>query len=119
MKLLSQYYSVPEAEEASSILREKGILTHVSGKTSNTYRIITGAVKVGLWVVLDQQYSDACELLKNRDHRVSTGLTEQELKEIESKAGVIVPPLNLTKIANGAMLAIVIGLLVFILYRAL
>ena len=67
MKLIDEFESAHDADFASLNYREKGILTHVSSRHSNSLRIITGAMKVGLWVVLEDQYQDAIEL-KKTDH---------------------------------------------------
>jgi hypothetical protein len=83
MKLIDEFESAHDADLASLNYREKGILTQVSSRHSNSLRMITGATKVGLWVVLDDQYQDAIELRKNRSHRPSTTLSEDEMNQLE------------------------------------
>jgi len=62
----------------SNFLRDKGILTHVSTSQRGDN------ASNGLWVVLDDQYEDALECLKNPDHQVVNPLDEDKMQEIES-----------------------------------
>ncbi|MEO0574361.1 MAG: hypothetical protein AAF004_02775 [Pseudomonadota bacterium] len=52
-----------------------------------------GAVKVGLWAVLPEQYDDAEILLKNKKHKPELQLTASEIEELERDArhGLIEP----------------------------
>ena len=87
MQLIEQYSDLSQAESAANRLRNKGILTHISSKGSySASRAMTGAFKVGLWAVLDSQYHDACALLINPKHQVTSGLSEEELTQLESQA---------------------------------
>jgi len=83
MKLLAEFENAHEADLAAMRYREKGILTYVSSRHSNSFRVITGATQVGLWVVLDDQYSDAVELRKNDSHQPSIRLSEEEMLQLE------------------------------------
>ena len=85
MKLLAQYSSSFDAEEPSHLLEDNGIATFVSSKRSNKLGdIFTGAFTVGLWVVLDEQYQDACQLLVDPTHKVSNKLSVSEMMQIKS-----------------------------------
>lgn len=87
MQLIEQYASLPDAQNAAIRLRREGILTHISSLNSYVMSgLFTGAVRVGLWSVLDSQYEDACKLLANPEHIVTTGLSEDELVLIEKNA---------------------------------
>jgi hypothetical protein len=87
MKLLEEFTSLSDAETLSERLREKGILTHVSSVHSKQLgALVTGAVKVGVWVVLNEQVHDAKALLKNRHHNVANPLTEKDMEALDSKA---------------------------------
>ena len=84
MILLRQFHNSTDADSLSSRLRGKGIYTFVSSKRS--YRlssIYTGAFKVGVWAVLDNQHQDAIELLKNKRHAVQNPLTEEEMRKLD------------------------------------
>ncbi|MFG6179322.1 putative signal transducing protein [Halomonas sp. THAF12] len=87
MRLIRQYEDVMQAQDAASRLRREGIPTHISSRHSHVASgVVTGALKVGLWILLDSQYHDACAFLEDADHRVTTGLPEEELVRLESAA---------------------------------
>jgi len=62
----------------SNFLRDKGILTHISTSQRGAN------ASNGLWVVLDDQYVDALECLRNPDHQVENLLDEDRMQEIEA-----------------------------------
>ena len=84
MRMIEEFESAHDAEIASLNYRGKGILTHVSSSHSNSLWVITGARKVGLWVVLEDQYQDAIELGKNHSHCPLTALSEDEMIHLEA-----------------------------------
>jgi hypothetical protein len=87
MKLIALYDDIGEANQHSLLLRQSGVLTHVS--SSNSYmlsQIKTGALRVGLWAVLDEQITDAKSLLENPNHIVKTALTEEQMLDLERAA---------------------------------
>ena len=87
MKLIGQYLDSLEAENVSSRIRRAGVMTVVTSKRSyNLSRIRTGAFKVGLWVVFDDQYDDAIQLLKNRKHKPERIIPPGEMAELERTA---------------------------------
>lgn len=121
MKLISEYYSEADAEAAGQRLRTRGILTHVSSTNSHRLsRRFTGAFKVGLWVVVDNQYQDACRILSGQQCKVRDPLDEEQMMALESFARQQSP----TLILKGLLVAlIVIGSAVatavlFILHQA-
>jgi len=68
-------------------LRAKGVLTQLSSKSSKQLgAIATGAVKVGVWAVLNEQVNDAVALVANNKHIVEYALTEEEMLQLESQA---------------------------------
>ena len=84
MKLLRHYLDSYEADVDAERLEGKGILTHVTSRYSQDLNAIrTGAFQSGLWAVLEYQYEDAKECLKNDSYKASTGLSPQELKELK------------------------------------
>ncbi|MBE9516436.1 MAG: DUF2007 domain-containing protein [Proteobacteria bacterium] len=87
MKLLEQFSSINDAHELHEHLRSNGILSHLSSK--NSYMLSgakTGALRVGVWVVLDKQWSDAKALMGNTNHKVIYPLSEEEMSEMETNA---------------------------------
>jgi hypothetical protein len=115
VRLIEQYGNIVQAEDAAEKLRVLGILTHISSKNSyGISRASTGAIKVGLWAVLDFQYKDACSVLTKSKHVVTSGLSEEELMKMESEAKeASVKFFNGILIKVGFSVAIVIGVLLY------
>ena len=107
MQLIQQYYSLLDAEYAALALRQEGIITHISSKHSfNMSGYVTGAFKVGLWSVLDGQHQDACDFICDNNHEVTTGISEQEMVELESSS-------DMKRIVNQFLIHAIAGLAVF------
>lgn len=108
MKLLQRFDELVEAELLSAEFRKKGILTFISSKGSHALgRHQTGAIGVGVWAVLENQYEDAVSLIHNSEHVVKHPLTEMEMVELERT--------NKEKIARGfnsILNKVVVGFLV-------
>tara|TARA_R110002111_G_scaffold100371_1_gene155448 strand:+ start:100 stop:456 length:357 start_codon:yes stop_codon:yes gene_type:complete len=86
MKLLKEFSTLSEAEDTRRQFREQGVLTNIeSDGTSQLYGIAGSAVKVGLWVVLNDQIADAEALLANPQHEVAYQLTEVQMQSLESQ----------------------------------
>ena len=120
MKLIDQFTSLSDANEICSKLRNAGILAYVSSAQSYMLsRVKTGALKVGLWIILDDQFEDAKELLRNPKYKPKVVLTEQEMIDLEIEA-------KQAKIASSKMLfekaaawffgSIICGLIAFVVY---
>ena len=87
MKLLNQYQDINEAERVANKLETKGILSFVSSKRSyNLSSYKTGALKVGVWIVLNNQYSDAVSFLKNKNHKIQSAISPEEIKTLKEQA---------------------------------
>lgn len=107
MILLKEYSSEIDADRLAERLRAKGVLTHVSARQSKQIgSFVTGALKVGVWAVLDQQANDAVALLSNKQHTVEHPLTEEEMIELEAKMASTSS--NLSDIAIKALVTIAI-----------
>ena len=122
MRLIDEFESAHEADIASFNYREKGILTHVSSRHSNSLRMITGATKVGLWVVLDDQYQDAIELRRNQSHRPSTTLSENEMTELEALGKSQLTESSakmLSAIGYGVITVVLVGYILYVSYGLL
>ena len=87
MKLLKEYYDLSDAEHIARKLESKGILTFISCKNSS--RLTTrfkGALKVGLWIVLNNQYLDAVAYLNDRNHIIETALTPDDISNLKKQS---------------------------------
>lgn len=71
MRLLFESESQDELAQARGLLEEKGIPVFISSE--ETYRLRPSRLlyKKGLWVCLEEQFSDAAKLLKNPSHQVA------------------------------------------------
>jgi len=83
LKLVTEFLTAGEAELAASNLEAAGIATFVSNSDSARLSIATSnAGGVGLWVVVDDQFWDARQLLEDPEHQVQSRLTEAQQQEI-------------------------------------
>ncbi len=68
MKLISYYADPGEASAASSMLRAAGIATEVGSVDPHIMKPSrSGATRVGLWIVYDDQFDNAVKLLEDPD----------------------------------------------------
>ncbi|WP_299878225.1 hypothetical protein [uncultured Cocleimonas sp.] len=87
MKLLEEFYDLSEAEEIANKLENKGILTFISSKRSLHQPMrLGGTLTVGLWIVLNNQYSDAVSLLKDKKHIVTSALSPEEITTLKEQS---------------------------------
>lgn len=86
MKLLRTYQDISDAERLAKKLEANGILTFVSSKKSHSLSsALTGAIRVGVWVVLDSQYRDAISFLDNKNHQIQSALSPEEIKRLKEQ----------------------------------
>lgn len=87
MNLVARYSDVESAEEAAMLLKSHGIPTHVSSSGIKSLKhFIHSNVEAGLWVLIDRQVDDALKVLEDPDHKVTTGLSRDELLELSTNA---------------------------------
>jgi hypothetical protein len=87
MNLIQEYNYLSDAEEAAKNLEQEGIIVHISSKHAHSLSsAVTGSLRVGLWVVLPNQYSDAVSLLGNKNNIVTSGLFAEEIAEFKKRA---------------------------------
>ncbi len=114
MKLLNEFSSMSEAEDAEAWFRARGVLTRVeSGGASQLYGITSSVVKVGLWVVLDEQVADAEALTTDKRHVVCYKLSATEMQELEDQGKEQIASLTIYVGYGAALLILVLGLLLF------
>lgn len=68
------------------LLKEKGIYCKSSGEFMRSP--YSFADRKGIWVVFENQYSDALALLSDSDHVVRNPITEEEIEIIEKQAKI-------------------------------
>ena len=92
-------------------------MTHLSGVSSHMLSASrTGALKIGVWVVLDKQFKDAEILMDNANHTPAFPLSADEMKELESNTYENGINSNQKILEKGAAWLVSIGLVIFIGY---
>jgi CRISPR/Cas system CSM-associated protein Csm5 (group 7 of RAMP superfamily) len=87
MKLLKFVSSLPEAKIIRQQLESQGILTFIANDNSKgmiePIGAITNTTKIGVWVIVDEQYDDAVHVVENPVHEFTQPTNEEELEERE------------------------------------
>lgn len=82
MRLVTHYIDPDVAADAKSRLCEAGILTELASVDPHVIQPSkSGAERIGLWVVSDDQFEDALLLLANPDHIPQRKTTEPDIEE--------------------------------------
>lgn len=85
MKLVTHFVDPGEASKACARLRAAGVMTEVDSVYPHIVRPSkSGALRVGLWVVFDDQFDDALQLLENPDHVPQRIISFDETNNIKS-----------------------------------
>ncbi|AQQ67345.1 hypothetical protein Mag101_06630 [Microbulbifer agarilyticus] len=85
MKLLADFDSIEEAMNLCNYLLDHGVAATVSGVNAFQHRVLSGSTRVGVWVVYEEQFNDACQLKKDSNHVVSKKISEQLLNEFKEQ----------------------------------
>ncbi len=110
MQLLTQFIDPVDAAAAKARLADAGIM--VKSKSVDPHIIQpskSGSQRIGLWVVFDDQFDDAVQLLQDPDHVPERIISCDDMRALESSA---------TRPAKCRLYIMVIaaGMLGFILY---
>lgn len=85
MKLVNLYIDPADATAAHERLRAAGVMTRLSMVDPHNIKPSkSGAIRIGLSVVFDDQLEDAVKLLENPHHAPKRVITPEEMNEIES-----------------------------------
>jgi hypothetical protein len=85
MRLLCEFDDLGGAENLANTLRSKGIAIYISGVNSRAHRVVTGTLKVGLWIILDDQLDAAHKIKNGLRYELKNKLTEQEIIDVEHR----------------------------------
>ena len=86
MKLVTHFIDPGEASAAKSRLCEAGIMVEVTSVDPHIVRPSkSGAERIGLWVVFEDQIEDAILLLENPDHVPKRITSLNVINETESQ----------------------------------
>lgn len=110
MKLIRLYVDPGDASEANTRLRKAGVMTEITFVDPHNIKPSkSGAMRIGLSVVYDDQFDDAVQLLENPDHVPKRVISAAEMNELESGGSV-------NRLMPGKQLAGVVALIIFGLY---
>ena len=85
MKLVTQFIDPGDATEASSRLRQAGVMTEITRLDPHIMSPSrTGALRIGLWVVFEDQFDDAVQLLEDPNHVPNRVISLSEMNQIKS-----------------------------------
>jgi len=120
MKLVTQFIDPSDATEANSRLRKAGVMTEITSLDPHIMsNSRTGALRIGLWVVFEDQFDDAVQLLGNPDHVPQRLISLAEMKKIKSTARVSRLESGQKKLATLATIIFSTCLLGLVLYVAI
>ncbi len=95
MKLLTYFADPADASALNERLRAAGVMTRVGGVDPHVYRPPRAdAMRVGVWVVRDDQFADAVRLLDDPGHVPRRVLSAGEMEQIERAAAAPRTPLR-------------------------
>ena len=87
MQLVTQFIDPGDATEASTRLRKAGVMTEITSLDPHIMSSSrTGALRIGLWVVFDEQFDDAVRLLEDPDHVPQRVISLIEMDKMKSTA---------------------------------
>ena len=87
MQLVTQFIDPGDATEASTRLREAGVMTEITSLDPHIMSSSrTGALRIGLWVVFEDQFDDAVRLLEDPNHVPQRVISLSEMSKIKSTA---------------------------------
>ena len=88
MKLLTQFVDPADAAAANARLHAAGIMTETGSVDPHIMQPSkTGTVRIGLWVVFDDQFDDAVMLLQDPDHVPKRRISRQQMNAASTAAG--------------------------------
>ena len=118
MRLLTYFADPADAAKLNTRMRAAGVLTRIGGVDPHVYRPPRAdAMRVGVWVVLDDQLADAVRLLDDPAHVPRRVLSAGEMERLEQAAAAPRTPLR-KWLDRGLFLllgAILLGLILFTL----
>ena len=117
MKLVTLYIDPIDAAEANERLRQAGVMTRITMVDPHNIKPSkSGAERIGLSVVFDDQFDDAVQLLENPHHVPKRIITPAEMNEIESaeQKSLLKPGMGILEKATIAIFAAcLVGLIVY------
>lgn len=122
MKLLRQFDSKAEAKDFAWKLLNNGIAVQLSGLASFNHKVITGTTKIGVWLLVDDQYQDALSVINNESAKVLNRVPNSQIEELKVNLDQDYVSLNISKSVWDKIIVfslILIGLLLFLAFMAI
>ena len=123
MQLVTQFIDPSDATEANSRLRKAGVMTEITSLDPHIMSSSrTGALRIGLWVVFEDQFDDAVRLLEDPDHVPHRVISLSEMNRIKSTTRNSWLESGKKRLANLATLifaACLLGLVVYVAFAML
>ena len=83
MKFLDCKNEKKNLSDIKYFLRSKGVFVSTTDDFSDSPSFDS---KTGVWVIFDNQFQDACKLLRNKKHKTSDPFSIDEMKEFEKNS---------------------------------
>ena len=120
MQLVTQFIDPSDATAANSRLRKAGVMTEINSLDPHIMSgSRTGALRIGLWVVFEDQFDDAVRLLEDPDHVPHRVIPLSEMNRIKSTADDSWLQSGQKKLTNLATIVFALCLLGLVVYVAI
>jgi hypothetical protein len=120
MQLVTQFIDPSDATAANSRLRKAGVMTEINSLDPHIMNASrTGALRIGLWVVFEDQFDDAVRLLEDPDHVPHRVISLSEMSSIKSTTDNSWLESGQKKLANLATMVFAICLFGLVVYVAI
>ena len=114
MKLLISSRSGEDLSEKSELLESKGVLVYLSSDNSRSLNgLATGATTQEIWVIIDEQYEEAKNILVDPSYVVKNPLSKKQMKDLGVSSFV---ELKRVVITVGIFVFVFISILMLVLY---
>ena len=119
MKLLTQVSDLNELGRLKTLFETRGVLIHVANEnTARNLGAISAVTTYALFVVLDEQYSDARMLLADENHVVENTVDiEAYAEHVEQNKSNVLSHMLKYAVIGGIVILSVIYTIVWLLYR--
>lgn len=119
MKLLTHIANLDELTRLKALFASKGVLIHVANEnTARNFGTISAIADYTLFVVLEEQYTDAELLLENENHSVLNTVDIEAYEElVEQHKPAILSHMLQYALIGGIAILVVIYTIVWLLYR--
>lgn len=116
MKLLKSVTSMQDAHQLVGFFKSKGILAFISNQGINSLYPEQGTFKAGIWIVADNQFDDAVQLLSDPDHPVQHPMTFEQMAALQKQLTVTYAAAVKMGVRVGMAVILAVGILALIIH---